>query len=53
VPYDVEAELAVARRLGVPQYDGYESELRHGVYRGSMHLFAEGRSLDEYYHLPR
>jgi predicted phosphodiesterase len=53
VPYDVDAELAVARRLGVPRYDGYEAELRHGVYRGSMHLFEAGHSLDEYYHLPR
>lgn len=34
VPYDVEAELAVARDLGMPQYDVWETELRTGVYRG-------------------
>ncbi|MBV1853632.1 metallophosphoesterase family protein [Catellatospora tritici] len=34
VPYDVEAELAAARDLGMPEYGGYESELRHGIYRG-------------------
>lgn len=36
VPYDVEAELAVAARMGMPELDGYVSELRHGIYRGSM-----------------
>jgi len=34
VPYDVEAELAVAREMGMPDYDEWESELRHGIYRG-------------------
>lgn len=34
VPYDVEAELAVARALGMPQYGPWEQELRTGVYRG-------------------
>ncbi|GIG70029.1 metallophosphoesterase family protein [Phytomonospora endophytica] len=33
VPYDVEAELAVAKAMGLPQFEGYEAELRHGVYR--------------------
>jgi predicted phosphodiesterase len=33
VPYDVEAELAVARRLGMPQYDAWAGELRTAVYR--------------------
>ena len=37
VPYDVEAELAVAARLGMPELDAYVSELRHGIYRGHMH----------------
>ncbi|GIF17001.1 metallophosphoesterase family protein [Actinoplanes teichomyceticus] len=37
VPYDVEAELAVAARLGMPELEGYVSELRHGVYRAVMH----------------
>lgn len=35
VPYDVEAEIAVATRMGMPELDGYISELRHGVYRGA------------------
>lgn len=33
VPYDVEAELAVARDMGMPEYGGYEAELRYGIYR--------------------
>ncbi|MCK0117457.1 metallophosphatase family protein [Isoptericola sp. S6320L] len=33
VPYDVDAELAVARDVGMPQYDAWERELRTGVYR--------------------
>lgn len=37
VPYDVEAELAVAARMGMPELEGYGSELRHGIYRGMMH----------------
>jgi predicted phosphodiesterase len=36
VPYDVEAELAVARAMGLPEFDGYASELRHGIYRGEL-----------------
>jgi diadenosine tetraphosphatase ApaH/serine/threonine PP2A family protein phosphatase len=50
VPYDVEAELAHARACGMPEYDGYESELRHGIYRGAMELFRAGRPLTAYYH---
>jgi predicted phosphodiesterase len=34
VPYDVEAELAVASDLGMPQYEPWQRELRTGVYRG-------------------
>ncbi|MFC8600533.1 metallophosphoesterase family protein [Isoptericola sp. NPDC057191] len=34
VPYDVEAELAVARTLGMPGYEPWARELRTGVYRG-------------------
>ncbi|MFE5335839.1 metallophosphoesterase family protein [Isoptericola sp. NPDC056573] len=34
VPYDVEAELAVARELGMPRYAEWEQELRTAVYRG-------------------
>lgn len=36
VPYDVEAELAVAREMGMPELEGYTAELRHGIYRGEM-----------------
>jgi len=36
VPYDVEAELAVAREMGMPALDEYASELRDGIYRGEM-----------------
>lgn len=34
VAYDVEAELAAARALGMPELEAYEIELRTGVYRG-------------------
>jgi diadenosine tetraphosphatase ApaH/serine/threonine PP2A family protein phosphatase len=50
VPYDVEAELAHAREVGAPEYAGYESELRRGIYRGSMAEYADEASLDTYYH---
>ena len=36
VPYDVEAELTVARAMGLPEFDGYASELRHSLYRGEL-----------------
>ncbi|MEV6347451.1 metallophosphoesterase family protein [Actinoplanes sp. NPDC051851] len=36
VPYDVEAEIAVATAMAMPELPGYISELRHGVYRGDM-----------------
>jgi predicted phosphodiesterase len=36
VPYDVEAELAVARDLGMPRYAEWEQELRTAVYRGRL-----------------
>jgi hypothetical protein len=36
VPYDVEAELAVAKAMGIPEFAGYASELRHGIYRGDL-----------------
>lgn len=49
VPYDVETELAVARDMGMPSYPGWESELRHGVYRGEMDR-PEGQ---RYHRLPR
>jgi protein phosphatase len=35
VPYDVEAEIAVARGLGMPDVEAYALELREQVYRGS------------------
>lgn len=34
VRYDVEAEIAAARELGMPETEAYEIELRTGVYRG-------------------
>jgi diadenosine tetraphosphatase ApaH/serine/threonine PP2A family protein phosphatase len=33
VPYDVEAELSVAKAMGMPEFDGYAAELRQGIYR--------------------
>ena len=35
VPYDVEAEIAVARDLGMPDVEAYALELRDQLYRGS------------------
>ena len=35
VPYDVEAEVAVAEELGMPGADAYALELREQLYRGS------------------
>lgn len=52
VPYDVEAELAAARDLGMPEYDGYELELRHGIYRGLLDTWRAGQAIDGY-HEPR
>lgn len=49
VPYDVEAELAAARELGAPQYDGYELELRHGLYRGVLERWRAGEPLTGYH----
>jgi diadenosine tetraphosphatase ApaH/serine/threonine PP2A family protein phosphatase len=36
VPYDVEAELAFAREVGMPAWEEYALELRDGIYRGAM-----------------
>ncbi|WP_353951875.1 metallophosphoesterase family protein [Knoellia sp. S7-12] len=49
VPYDVEAELAVAREMGMPHYDGYELELRHGIYRGSLEEWRVGEPVTGYH----
>lgn len=35
VPYDIEAEVAVARDLGMPDLEAYALELREGIYRGN------------------
>lgn len=35
VPYDIEAEIAVARDLAMPDVDAYALELREGLYRGN------------------
>lgn len=34
VPYDIEAEIAVATAMGMPELNSYAVELRTGVYRG-------------------
>lgn len=34
VPYDIEAELAVAREVAMPERGAWEVELRTGIYRG-------------------
>jgi protein phosphatase len=34
VPYDIEAEIAVAHELGMPEAEAWGVELRTGVYRG-------------------
>jgi predicted phosphodiesterase len=49
VPYDVEAELAVARGLGMPEYDGYELELRHGLYRRWLEPWRAGEAMTGYH----
>jgi predicted phosphodiesterase len=36
VPYDAEAELSVAKEMGMPEFDGYALELREGTYRGRL-----------------
>ena len=36
VPYDWEAELAVASEMGMPELAGYTVEIRDGVYRGNL-----------------
>lgn len=36
VPYDVEAEIAVARDMGMPELDYYAVELREALYRGTQ-----------------
>ncbi|GAA6525779.1 metallophosphoesterase family protein [Intrasporangium sp. DVR] len=35
VPYDIEAEISVARDLGMPDVEAYALELREGLYRGN------------------
>jgi hypothetical protein len=34
VPYDIRAEIAIARELGMPEADAYARELLDGIYRG-------------------
>jgi hypothetical protein len=36
VPYDVEAELTVAKEMDMPELEAYAVELRYGIYRGEM-----------------
>lgn len=35
VAYDIEAEIAMAHELGMPEADAYALELREGIFRGS------------------
>jgi predicted phosphodiesterase len=42
VPYDVEAEIAVAYAAGMPLADEWAGELRTGVYRGLAQEVAQG-----------
>jgi predicted phosphodiesterase len=44
VPYDIEAELAVARDMGMPELDYYAVELREGLYRGAQKARATAAS---------
>jgi predicted phosphodiesterase len=41
VPYDIEREIAEARRLGVPDAEAYAVELRTSVYRGRQNSAAQ------------
>ena len=52
VPYDVEAELDAARDLGMPDYDGYELELRHGLYRRWLDEWRAGEPMTGYHEQP-
>ncbi|MGH3385999.1 MAG: metallophosphoesterase family protein [Nocardioidaceae bacterium] len=36
VPYDVEAELLVAKEMEMPEQEAYALELRDGIYRGNL-----------------
>ena len=36
VPYDVEAEIAAATALGMPELEAYTVEIRDGIYRGDL-----------------
>jgi predicted phosphodiesterase len=38
VPYDIEAEIAVAARLGMPALEPYAVELRTAIYRGIQQI---------------
>ena len=49
MPYDVEAELAAARELGMPEYDGYELELQAGLYRGQLDEIRAGLPVTGYH----
>jgi len=49
VPYDVDAELAYTREVGMPELEAYELEIRHGIYRGNLQRGEE----PEYHRRPR
>lgn len=50
VPYDVEAELAHARAVDMPELAGWEAELTRGIYRRAVADFDAGLPLSTYYH---
>jgi hypothetical protein len=52
VPYDVEAELAATRRLGMPHYAEYELELRHGIYGRWLDEWRAGEPVTGYHERP-
>ena len=39
----------MARDLGMPQYDGYELELRRGLYRGQLDEIRAGAPVTGYH----
>lgn len=44
VPYDIEAELAIAREMEMPEYEEYAVELRTAEYRGEWRKRMAGKS---------
>lgn len=49
VPYDAAAELQIAKDLGMPELNGYEAEIIHGIYRGDLYA----NETPDYHRRPR